>query len=872
MPVYPNNMNNNFHSTFVELFKTVDVNSNEFCTFLSQSIVKCFHMSEGPTDEVEKGIEILDMLFTVFTEIYAESPFSFVSFVNRYLMQQNEIKKFIITVLYNLYFGEYSLANYVALHPKESLEYLLLQTAATLVSKTSLKKIIKGLTFDEQMNLICYCFRHYREGSYPILLELDRKPFAEMIDKLRKRYYDWDYFFVLLKENSAFNTLINQLNDYAERQVTQMRELLSTLIFRMVEAPIQIYQEIEKIKKDTLGESYQHQEMDKMLAVKQMEMLQQRFQPFFSSPFTHQDYLEFALKMGLRGHSPYLFYKGDRLYKDSLIEKLEFLIKIFSNPEYSQIKTTELHDLYAFAVTLQNQIETLRNYPGKILWGLKQMTFAIPTKGKELKYLPSLSCLAKGLNGLKDYLRRKIPNQKIDLRDYPIFVYDQSEEDIFAKNEGFINALNSQYKCAIVHVSLKDALKLANILRIEPLLNTTKSGQMGYAGSRNCVFLLTPVLREAYNQGKKTIQAVLEEKEDNLIRYFDLFTLGGLSGIKPAGDSIYMIDDDMEIPEANILSYAMFMEHCMNIYCETPGYSTGRWTKENLVIPSVEQVLYQPQSVFKFTVWDDNPNTSIYAEMLSKPFLSTNLPFGNEENHFLFTHIWNSLTQTSIHLGGTRYPSKEIPTHSFVGLEELLEKFIPYTIHIAYVSYLLDPLGKEGFGIFPWNNKKLFNYPSSLRDLMLRVKNPASISEMRKMFFTNLGRLIYVPNYKHMLLQRYLRDLIDINFDEAFDKFENEQKLTNKEKKSLKRIRKIYNFYKQDAIYVWEYSRLLLDNIKNNPSAQADSISNSIEDAKKIMEKKYKIKFNEYPLTQGLYLMICAIGTAEFNNTISKLV
>ena len=46
------------------------------------------------------------------------------------------------------------------------------QIVAENASLQTLRRILSHLTLDMQISLVCYAFKHYREGSYYILKEL----------------------------------------------------------------------------------------------------------------------------------------------------------------------------------------------------------------------------------------------------------------------------------------------------------------------------------------------------------------------------------------------------------------------------------------------------------------------------------------------------------------------------------------------------------------------------------------------------------------------------------------------------------------------------------------------------------------------------
>jgi hypothetical protein len=239
-----------------------------------------------------------------------------------------------------------------------------------------------------------------------------------------------------------------------------------------------------------------------------------------------------------------------------------------------------------------------------------------------------------------------------------------------------------------------------------------------------------------------------------------------------------------------------------------------------------------------------------------------NLPFGSEEGHLIVHKKLSYFWRESIHLAGTRFPQKNIPTRPFVGLEEFLGKFLPYAIQLELVHDLIDSANTLGRCILPWNNKALFPAFANLREVFACVAEEKHKREMQKLFWENV-RAVVQGSDAALILPSTLEMLIHMDVDEAMQALAPSASLSPKEKASLKNIGDLYRFFKQDALYFKEYAAAICE-------GQERDYPLAVERVKCAMEHKYALAFVDYPLTGGFYLLARSAGLGQFSDIIGR--
>lgn len=276
--------------------------------------------------------------------------------------------------------------------------------------------------------------------------------------------------------------------------------------------------------------------------------------------------------------------------------------------------------------------------------------------------------------------------------------------------------------------------------------------------------------------------------------------------------------------------------------------------------------MYKPTETFKFIEWSDAIILAGMSEHVCNPVICVNLPLGGEEMLFHYSFSSNLFLHFSYHLAGNRLPKHFWPTHYLVGIEHHLKKFIVYSLHLSMMQSIA-PLNIDKYlrNIYPWLDKNFNSSSSCLRDRFKIIANENNQKEMQKRFWKNIHILLDPNNSEKMLFKYDLKNLISMPVDEILQNFQKDSKLTTQEKKSLNEIGKLYKFYQKDAQYLGEFGSLILKH------TERPDISAEIDRIKKEMEKKYHIQFKDLPLTFGFYLMTKALGAAEFNEEIKRI-
>lgn len=754
------------------------------------------------------------------------------SFIRTYLVKKADIKRLSIAFFYGLYFKDIDLS--LLESGTLNAEYILFQLLAEQASTSSLRKYIQKLSFEIQVRLIGHSLQHYREGSYFILTECEQlfskgaqryHRLYEFLLHLKRHYYDIDYFQELLNQEKTINekaleNIQHQLEAKAEKQIQEISSLF-----------------------------------------KQLTVL---FKSHDEHRFSLEDFRQFAKTFGLYGHYPYITLLGKEILTTSLLDKMRILQAIFRDPLRSvQIKPEEFQSVVSFLLMLRTHLASINGDPTKYAEGLKWLTIAIPTSGKRLDKQAGLHSLIDGVNFMQDFLNANLPSQK-QLKSPPIFVFDQSDEPIFIKNKRYIHRINKIKHSNVVHVSRKEALAIANKIGIEPLLNTTKEGNFGFAGSRNCVFLLAPLLKHLYLKGKTTINSVLKLDRKTLLHLFKDVVLSANN--RDSGNTILMIDDDMQIPEANLFCHALFSQDCANSYGFSHGFCYGRATKYLNRFRALQEILYHPEDTFDITQWVNIPFSITMAEYIGKPKICLNVPFGQEERHLDIGKVINPLLQLSYHLGGTRYPNQHIPSRHFIDLDKHLAKFIPYTMDINLSMDLIEPSNVNGRCIFPWNDIPFSTHFSCLNDVFNYISDKKTKKIIQQRFWRNVNE-VFGSSDNDIPLRKCLHEIINMNVDAIFNGFKRQHPLNHAEKTALTKIGNLYKEFQQDATLLWSFATSL---IKSDLGSH--QIKDIINQTKSALEKQNAVSLSDYPFTQHFYLLCLSVGAGEFSDNIHSII
>lgn len=271
--------------------------------------------------------------------------------------------------------------------------------------------------------------------------------------------------------------------------------------------------------------------------------------------------------------------------------------------------------------------------------------------------------------------------------------------------------------------------------------------------------------------------------------------------------------------------------------------------------------------------------------MLDQAEILLESSFWGEEGHFIGMETLKPFfSLPCIHLCGTRYPEKEIPTHFFVGLEEHLQNFIPYAGAMVMVQTLLDPLNRTKHTVFPWNDDDSTITFSCLRESLAYVVERKA--EMQSRFWRNLNNLYTVGNPKTMQFFNMLNSFMHDHVLEIVENFQRKETLTKEEKESLVNIERIYLLCHQDAQLLWDFGIAVIDQIKEQLKKSGREkgswtdecvkgtidLKALIDRVKERVEKERTLHFSNYPLTEAFYLLLQVVGAAEFTKIVSKII
>ena len=413
------------------------------------------------------------------------------------------------------------------------------------------------------------------------------------------------------------------------------------------------------------------------------------------------------------------------LYNHQLPDKLLFLDHTAALDDKLIAMKHYPEEARPFVERILAHIEALSSAKARYRQGYSKLVHALPTIGKELQKLAWLDTTAKSIARFCKLVEAS-PN--------PIIVFDQSEPDLFAKNGRYIDSLKKRYRIDIRHLDKANITTLAKRLGFYDLIVTGPNEQIGYGGARNAIFLLAPIFAH---------------KEASFI---------------------HMGDDDVAMPSSTIFCDALWAYLHTGQYVARFGYIEGRSTSDINFLPS--QVLYQSEAILSQCFWMKNPSLHGMSGLLSPPKLCLNLPFGQEEHHFLaFLHEQFDLRQPAIHLGGSRYPKvDEIPVSRFCGLAGWLHDHTTDIFERLFVTELLDPNNRYHSCALPWNQSE--KKCTSFKELLELILS----SDPKGMFCKNLLRNVKafsdkMPNADEILSSHALQELIDSDLKQLHDAF-----------------------------------------------------------------------------------------------------
>ncbi len=691
-----------------------------------------------------------------------------------------------------------------AIDPKLGGEFFLIQLLA-VHNIDAATKIIQKLSDEKTKELIHFLFKHPKEGTY-FLQNVFHERYQSLIQGFRTYYYD------------VHAESLDNLEQRAQNEAKELYEAFTTLISTMQSTLIEL-----------LGN-------DEETAVQRKQFLAS-FAPYVDGNYTEKDFVEFARIFGLGAYPP--IHPEGYTENDRLLEKVKAMQKIVSQPRWPLfLQRQDTQSILSFVYAIIDHLEATQRMPIKYKKGLEMVTCTIATSGKELEKLLTLGSILEGYKALQTFLETK-GGIKIALKDYPIVVFDQSDKALFLKNHVYIESLNLRYQAKIVHVSREEATELAKKWGILDLVVTKEDGTFGFGGARNCQFMLT-----AKACGKNESKAVYGDMES-----------------KELGQALFLVDDDVLVPEANIFSSALFAYSTQNQPESAVGYQYGRASKFHIHFWGLQEVLDGPGERNMFPTWLDYPTLAGLSEHILRPKFCLNLPHGNEESHSFSIAKGHFFLQPSQHLGGSRYPTEVIPTKFFVGLPETLQKMNAYSLLIYLADYFVNAKGAHGQETLPWNEFSKSAFFRCLDESLAYVSQEEIKKELQTRFWLRVEGFFHLQLVGYRYLLRIVEDLMNRDIRATCEAYAQQNPLTLHEKEALEKLAKVYLYYQQDAKLFWKLGTLLAQS--PNPAQELDKIKEQVE-------AEGKVRIADYPLTEGFYLMAKALGGGTFCNACAK--
>lgn len=872
------NRDTEISTIFSKLFLDTDFSKSESLSQIIKAIELAFKIDYEGT-KPERAVKILTQFFNAYCQTFSITPFDFSQFLENAHLSKKIKKQFLITVLYDLYFGEIYLSSLRLQNDVLNFEFVMLRILAEQMNPKDVGKLLNTFSIEKKIKLLCFAFVDLREGSHVIIYALERlSEFKMLIKYLRSHYFDIQEFSRLVTQNtvdfSDVSNIISQLEKHAQDQTQTFRCLFEELVILVEDYPIRIFHALEKLEHQLEVNQITRDSQEE--AYKMSQELKNKLASFHTHAYAHEDYIAFAQNFGLEGHIPFLANREGICEEKTLVEKLQIVNEIFKSPtNLMSIDQKNIIAMISFVISVVEHLEALKDFPQQYGIGLNKLIFAMPTKGRNLSIQSSLPSLLRGLQNTQS-IAESCNSKHVSIYQYPVFVFDQSEESVFKKNQSYIKKLNRNFRSSIILISRDDALQIARKIGIELLLDTVGDETFGYGGARNCLFLLAPLLKATFEKGM-TLAEMLQMEQEDLNALFEK------SVLEEPVKAIFMVDDDVEISGANILSDALLMQRKQRAHFTS--YTIGRNTKFGNQYIDLKRFFTNPEHNFLSTKWMPYPIGAGMSELVTPFYFCLNLPFAGEEGHFNRKGNYNALLLPSYHLAGTRYPSHEIPTRFFVGFEKCLGGHIAKTmnLHISYT--ILDPVNRDEACALPWNDEATSVSLTSLRDIFAYVADEETKREMQMRFWSNVD--YYLLSQEGCgLCMKEVRELITCDIGDVVSMYVPEACFDKDEKQALKKIKEIYKFYQKDSEFFVEYLKKVTDKMISVAKSfgyppktwyevflkQHIDVVTILEDSRRDMESQYEMKFMDRPLVQGLYLIFNSVGAAHFNEIVGELV
>ncbi|MBS0654506.1 MAG: hypothetical protein JSR46_01905 [Verrucomicrobia bacterium] len=493
---------------------------------------------------------------------------------------------------------------------------------------------------------------------------------------------------------------------------------------------------------------------------------------------------------------------------------------------------------------LLNYLHAFQEHPK-----VDKLVLAMPTRSRELEKLPWLSSMLSCLSLLLHYQNRP----DMAMKDYPIFVFDQSEPKIFQKNSTYIKKLNTLHKASIIHLGSKELISLAKKLSIEKMVVTAPDGHFGYGGARNAIFLIAPVLHALFQKhGPACIAKALSTPEKELHMLFKQVICS------ENALTVHMGEDDLWEPPATLIADSLFAHYNKNDYFFRMGSCIGRETTQVHGSFDIGSLLYDCRSVYAQFAWSEKQTLTGMRAALTKPKICLNLPCGNEEAHLQpqKTTIFD-YRRCAYHLSGWRYPTGEIPTSRFTGITHFLRAHNPYVLGLQLTEELLRPIEYSTTPLV-WNrHQEPF---SSLQEAIDYIVDEKITKSMQEQFWRNLEEYL---SEQRVTTATVLQDLIDLDIEKEFLDQRLLDPTTCLYEKELQNLKSYIKELVQQAKEYKEFAMTVLAEMKKGKNPKI-----AIDLAKMAVEKNYQRPIESMPFAHTLYLVCLSVGAGGFQEAL----
>lgn len=737
-------------------------------------------------------------------------------FCRKYKLNSADQSLLLSRLMYAIYYERLTQASFVD-KTDEYKECYLIASLAEFLSDPKLKKILKALPERLTLALIHFCGFSLQEGPWKAMKILRTiyakdKEWMQLLVNIRQKYYDIYHLEEVLHGSSKIKlkSVLKALEQRAQEQIQEIHALLPFLLDLLITHPL----------RSGLANAGQAQ-ID----------LAYLFAKHRKQSYSIEEIEQFFRLFGLHDFYTTMAFTTQDLSDILLI--LQGIADFLKNP--APIAQESLKIITDYLLSLFQKLFALHREPAQYQQGLDSIVYALPTRGNNLLESPWLAAVIEGLKAISKRVSAKVST-------CPIVIFDQSSAKQFKKNHDELQKLAKREKLSLWHVSNTQAIELAKKLRVQQWIPLSLQENFGYAASRNCVYLLAPVLQEATKQGIKSIPALLKMRPSLLRKYFDKRTLG-----QDGNDAVIgMGEDDADILPCNFFADALFAFLHKNTYFQRESYVIGRstWYANPYLDPA--SVLAAPIKTTSQTTWDYKPRIHGSIGLLTKPRFCLPTYFGSEEQQVsLKDAFFETVQQCPIHLAGARFPAKLFPNSALDGLEEYLSKVLPYVIQIGFIICLIDPKNEMGRCILPWNNLDLQRVRpfKNLGDLWGFALSNKVINKIREGFWKNLADFADDDVALDAMAKRMpIREDIDrlVHADLSLEMPE--------------ALRKFYENIQIDACMLMALVRDLLR-------------SRSLKTSIKTVEKAFGLKIKQTQLTKDLVSLILLIENFEKNQT-----